>query len=59
MGMGAVMRANPLQQLYTLRNRLAKAHSSRKAGSAIHRKMVEITTRQLRREIREDRRKVS
>lgn len=53
--LGKDMRPLPQQQLEALRNRLAKAHSNRKSGAKIEREMVKITTKQLRKENREDR----
>ena len=49
------MRMSLTQRLAKLRDQYAKAHASKKAADRFHRKMVELTTRQLRREIREDR----
>jgi len=52
---GAAMSA--LAKLAQLRNRYARAQGDRKSTAEIHKAMVAITTKQLRREIRQDRRK--
>lgn len=50
------MRMSLTQRLAKLHDRYMRARRSKKASEAIHREMVKLTMRQLRKENREDRR---
>lgn len=52
------MRANPRQEIATLKARIAERAQRRAATADLRSKLVTVVTKQLRREIRADRKKV-